>query len=237
MAPLAPSIAGSPIGWAAAGERELLPAVRLEELISRRLVELDGDKIRYLAPGFTDVLTDPEEKVRADLYLDLVALLGYADPAAIEMEKRHKVGHPHKKTDAKIDLLVHRLGSEGAEPFMLIELKSPDDYELYLESSLRTQLFNVAAIENQGHDTIRYLVYTTRWWEAGALNQKVVCVDYEKYKSFDAWDRAGRPNLRVASERFPSSEPPHQSQALRSVITPRSRRRAAGSAHPRKVGS
>lgn len=178
---------------------EIFPADRLAKLTEAGLASVQDSQITYLHVDYSDNLDDPEEQVRADFYLDLVTNYGYDDPAAILMEKFHKIGHPHKKSDAKIDVV---LNDGEANPFLIAELKSPQEYEAYLETSIRTQLFNLAAVENQGRDTIQYLVYHTRYWENNTLQEKTVCIDYSKYPSFDDWDSAGRPNLRVIPESY-----------------------------------
>lgn len=150
------------------------------------------DRTIVYSIGHQDNFEDPEEKVRAELFVDLIENYQYSnDPAVLEMEKRHKIGHPRKKTDAVIDLLIKR----DQAPFLMFELKAPDKYEEEMEESIETQLFNVAAVEDKGKGTLRYLVYYTRYWENTDLKEKIVTIDYTKFKSFDAWEEGGRPNL------------------------------------------
>jgi hypothetical protein len=134
---------------------EILPSERRQRLEELGLAQFEGSRISYEHLAFADNLDDPEEQVRADLYLDLIARYDYS-PEHMEMEKYHKIGHPYKKSDAKIDVLVAR---DDGKPFMVIELKSLADYESYMETSIKTQLFNIAAVENQGKNSIEYLVY------------------------------------------------------------------------------
>jgi len=178
---------------------EILPQTRRYRLEESGLASFDGSSITYHRVHYTDNLADPEEKVRADLYLDLVEKYGYFSEDCIVMEKYHKIGHPRKKSDAKIDILVNY---PDGKPFMVIELKSPEDYEDYMETSIQTQLFNLAAVENQGHNSIRYLLYHTRFWEGLRLREKTICIDYSKYQSFDQWNTAGRQNLRAIPEKY-----------------------------------
>lgn len=177
---------------------EILPEERKNKLVDDGYVQIQNGSIKYLEPDYSDNLEDPEEQVRADLFLDLVTELGY-ESENIEIEKYHKIGHPFKKTDAKIDLIVK---DDEGKPFLIAELKSPDDYEKYLETSIKTQLFNIAAVENQEHSSVKYLVYYTRYWQDGELIEKLVCIDYEKYKNFEDWNSAGRPNLRGIPENY-----------------------------------
>jgi len=157
-------------------------------------ITLRGGRITYNAIGYSDVFSDPEEKVRAVLYLELIDKYKYqASRDVIEMEKLHKIGHPHKKTDAKIDILIKK----DKKPFMMFELKSPDDYERYMEDSIKTQLFNLAAVEDKGGKYLRYLIYYTRYEEEGELREKIITIDYTKFKSYDDWEGAGKPNLML----------------------------------------
>ncbi len=177
---------------------EILPSERRRRLEELGLAKFEDGQITYEHAAFTDNLTDPEEQVRADLYLDLIERYGYS-PGRIEMEKYQKIGHPNKKSAAKIDVLVAR---DDGKPFMVAELKAPADYEAYMGTSIKTQLFNVAAVENQGKNSIEYLVYHTRSYIDGELQEKTVCIDYSKHSSFEDWDEAGRPNLRSIPEDY-----------------------------------
>jgi type I restriction enzyme M protein len=155
-------------------------------------VTIRGGRITYNAIGYTDDFSDPEEKVRAALYLELLDKYNYqASKDVIEMEKRHKIGHPHKKTDAIIDIIVKK----NKKPFMMFELKSPDDYERDMEDSIKTQLFNVAAIEDKGGKNLKYLIYYTRYEEEEELREKIITIDYTKFKSYEDWEEAGKENL------------------------------------------
>ena len=178
---------------------EILPVSRRQRLEEMGLATFTNGSITYVRPDYTDDINDPEEQVRADLYLDLVEQYGYTADDAVVMEKYHKIGHPHKKSDAKIDILVQY---PTRAPFLVIELKSPSDYEIYMEKSIQTQLFNVAAVENQEHKTIKYLVYYTRFWDSARLREKTICIDYVKYPSFEEWNEAGRPNLRSIPKQY-----------------------------------
>jgi type I restriction enzyme M protein len=159
----------------------------------------DGSKITYLAQDVTGNLSHPEEKVRAELYVDLIEKYKY-NPDKIELEKSRKIGHPDKKTDIRMDIIVY---DEQHNPFMLFELKSPEEYDKYFESSIRTQLFETAATEDKGKGNLKFLIYYTRWYdEDGKLKEKYETIDYTKYKTFEEWEEASRPNLRYIPENY-----------------------------------
>lgn len=170
-------------------------------------ISRDGSKVTYLSQGYVDNFTDPEEQVRAEFYIDLIEKYKYKpDKNIIELEKYRKIGHPHKKTDIKMDIVVY---DKDHNPFMLFELKSRDDYEKYFESSIKTQLFEPAATEDKGKGNLKFLIYYTCWYgENGKLQEKYETIDYAKYKSFEAWEEAGRPNLRYIPKNYGIKDKP-----------------------------
>jgi len=172
---------------------EILTEDWIKSREAKRYFEIEGSTIKYKGIDHSDNFDDPEEKVRAGLFVDLIERYQYKqDLSVIEFEKYHKIGHPHKKTDAKIDILVKK----DDNPFMIFELKSPDDYEIYMEESIETQLFNVAAVENKGKGTLRYLIYYTRFYENGDLKEKILTIDYTKFQSYEEWVELGRSDLK-----------------------------------------
>lgn len=165
--------------------------------VERGFFEIRGDKITYkpkTPEAKRDDFTDLEEKVRAVLYVELIEKYKYPLKQIDKPDRYIKIGHPDKKTDVKIDLLVKK----NEKPFMLFELKgTEEDYEKEMESSVKTQLFHVAPVLDPKGKYLRYLIYYTRFAEEGALKEKIITIDYTKYKTWDDWEDAGRPNLRL----------------------------------------
>jgi type I restriction enzyme M protein len=172
---------------------EIITDKWVKEKEAEEYFKVEGNIITYSGIDYSDNFDDPEEKVRAGIFVDLIERYQYKkNLSVIEFEKHHKIGHPHKKTDAKIDILVKKNG----DPFMILELKSPEEYETYMEESIETQLFNVAAVENKGKGTLKYLVYYTRYYEDGDLREKIVTIDYTKFQSYEDWVDQGRSDLK-----------------------------------------
>lgn len=168
-------------------------------------ISRDGSKITYTAPGYTDNFLDPEEKVRAELYVDLIEKYKYK-PEKILIEETKKIGHPEKKSDFRADIIV--LDAQNY-PFMFLELKSREDYDRDFESSIETQLFNAAGSVDKGKNYLKFLIYYTRWYdEDGKLQEKYETIDYTRYKSFEEWEDAGRPNLRYIPKNYGIKDKP-----------------------------
>jgi type I restriction enzyme M protein len=186
---------------------EKLPLIKVGEEKGYISIGHDGTKITYLAQGYNNNFTDPEEQVRAELYVDLIEKYKYeSDKDIIELEKYRKIGHPHKKTDIKMDIVIY---DKEKNPFILFELKSPEEYDKYFESSIKTQLFEPAATEDKGRGVLKFLIYYTRWYdEDGKSHEKYETIDYIKYKSFEEWEEASRPNLRYIPKNYGVKDKP-----------------------------
>ena len=170
-------------------------------------INRDRSKITYNAQDHTYNYNDPEEQVRVDLYIDLIKKYKY-EPSkdVIEVEKHRKIGHPRKKTDIKMDVVVY---DKVKSPFMLLELKAPEKYDVEFESSIKTQLFEPAATEDKGKGNLKFLIYYTRWYdEDGKIHEKYETIDYTKYRSFEEWEEAGRPNLRYIPKNYGIKDKP-----------------------------
>lgn len=158
-------------------------------------IDLKHSKICYnrdliLLHERIEKLTD-EEVVRAFLVCKLVKKMGYDKKHTIELERRYPIGRPPKE-GAKIDIIVTKDG----KPFMLFEVKSPKKYEQEMEGAIKEQLFKVAPGQDPKGTSLRYLVYYTAYVsDEGELIEKRVTIDYRKFKTWEEWDEAGRPNL------------------------------------------
>jgi len=169
----------------------------LQKGINKNIIKIRDSRITYVFPNKTYNFDYQEEKVRAEIYVELN--LNYKYPIEeMEIEKEHKIGRPDKKTSAKIDILVKKNGN----PFLLFELKSPEEYEREMESSIKTQLFNVAAVEDKKARSLKYLIYYTRYYEEGELKEKIKTIDYKKFKDYDNWEEAGKPDLMLIPKEY-----------------------------------
>ncbi|HUU17195.1 MAG TPA: N-6 DNA methylase [Sedimentisphaerales bacterium] len=132
-------------------------------------------------------LTD-EELVRAYLVVKLVKELKYPIES-LELEKEWEIGRKGKKpwARARADIIVRNKNDN----FMLIEVKAPSKYDTDI-GEIKTQLFNVASLAKKN---LRYLIYYTAEIFANSIQEKLITIDCKKYKEFDDWENAGRPNL------------------------------------------
>lgn len=180
----------------------------IQDGTKRGYFEIKDQKVSYLAQSFTDGFGDPEEKVRVGLFYDLVKKYGYENSKdIIDLEFNRTIGHPHKINKSRLDIILYR---KDKTPYAIFELKTEEEYEPYFESSIKTQLFERAATEDKGSGNLQYLIYYTRYYEDGELIEKYQTIDYRKFKTWEQWIDAGRPNLRQIPSKYGIvDKPPH----------------------------
>ncbi len=132
-------------------------------------------------------LTGHEEIVRAFLIDRLVNELDYK-PENIEIEKEYSVKAGHGKLNPRIDVIIK---DEHNNPFFFVEVKAPDKYEKD-KSEIEGQLFSLAQAEEKDFKTkVKYLVYYTAELSETDVADKVIIIDFEKYKTYTDWENEG----------------------------------------------
>lgn len=142
------------------------------------------DKIKN--PRDEKVITGDEEIVKAFLLQRLVNQLDYK-PELIEKEKEYPSGRP-KTTKPRIDYILR---DAKGKAFFFIEAKAPEKFESD-KWMIEGQLFALAVQETKG---VKYLVYYTTDYQEEKLIDKAIIIDFEKYRNYEDWDKAGRPSL------------------------------------------
>ncbi len=128
------------------------------------------------------VVSGDEEVVRSYLVTKLINELGYKKEN-IELEKEYDIGRP-KVNKPRIDVIVR---DNSGNAFLYIELKSPQDYEKNKDEVIEKQLFNLASQEQGQGKNVKYLVLYTVEIFGKEIKDKCILIDYDKFKSFDAW--------------------------------------------------
>lgn len=164
------------------------------------------------------VLTE-EEAVRAYLIARLIADLGYK-AEHLELEKRYKykiIGRHNKiiNTGAEADVLVK--DAQG-NPFLFIEVKAPHEYDPN-DPNIESQLFNTAEEEEKENKTkVKYLVYYSI--DATTLTEKVIVIDFEKYRNYNDWRDAASPSTDAIPARYEKAQKePYKKNGAKSLRT------------------
>ena len=133
----------------------------------------------------------PEELVHATT-IGLLCSSAYNYPVEAVGHEIH-FAHGSRGSNAdEVDTIVY--DSDGL-PFALVELKSHDDFESEKYNAIQYQLFGTAPLAGAP----RLLVYATVEPRGPEPSLKAICIDYAKYKTFEAWRDAGEPH----SNHFP----------------------------------
>lgn len=139
-----------------------------------------------------------EELIRAYLVTILAVKLNYPY-SAIELEKSYKIGRKEKAAEARTDVMVNKDG----KPFMLLESKRTDRYEAEMSSSIETQLYAIAHLEDPAGKNIRYLIYyTADATEEAGITEKTVSIDFQRYPTYESWVKDGQPNLTLIPKEY-----------------------------------
>lgn len=140
-------------------------------------------------------ITGDEELVRAILTTKLVNQYQYKLDK-IEFERTYTIGRT-KVSKPRIDLIVN---DEDGNPFLFVELKSSDEFELEQDEIIKNQLFSVAAQEMAAGRTVTYLALVSCDLNHENLINKAIVIDYSRYKSFEDWKQE-----RIYTDELPSS--------------------------------
>lgn len=134
-----------------------------------------------------DKFRGDEEIVRAFIISKLVNELGYK-PENIEIEKKYEQKVGRQKKEGRVDVLVK---DKNGNPFLFMELKEPDKYEVD-KKDIDGQLFNLSDIEEKKYKTkVSYLVYYTIDLLNDEILDKFILIDRKKVRDYDEWIEKG----------------------------------------------
>ncbi len=128
----------------------------------------------------------PEELVHATI---IGLLCGDAYNYPLDMVG-HEIHFAHGSKGSKADEVDVVVYDRDGLPFAIFELKSAQDFEREKYRAIQYQLFGTAPITGSP----RLLVYATVQPRGATPAIEAICVDYTKYKSFEAWRDAGEPH-------------------------------------------
>ena len=167
-------------------------------------IDLENERVEYcpaIEVGRRLSFGD-EELCRAFLVAWLCTECGYL-PEHICLEKGYTIGRPGG-TSAWGDILV-RTVEEGYRPYMLIEVKTPSEYDENDDETIKGQLFDVALHE----PGVSVLANSTVVQVDGELKPRSLVIDYARYPEFEEWKEKGRPKTADIPKHFgrPVPEP------------------------------
>ena len=175
-----------------------------EEWYADRLKEIDPsesaikiDKEARLINYNTNLQSDesltksfePEELVHATTIALLTSDAYKYKITSLYHEKYYAHGSSGSLSD-EVDILIN---DEDDLPYALWELKSSDEYTKLEDKAIEFQLFGTAKLVG----SVKLLVYGTVHPTGKKAKIELKCIDYTKYKSYDAWVDDGKPFSKV----------------------------------------
>lgn len=100
----------------------------------------DGAKIEYLATGHRENLKDPEEKVRAEYYVDLIEKYQYP-VSRIELEREM----PDRTPERYADIVVYQ-DDEKKKPYIVVECKKDGISDAEFEQATKQAIANARVL-------------------------------------------------------------------------------------------
>jgi len=168
-------------------------------------VDIENSRIDYSDDIDRDrsIKYESEEFCRAYLVAWLCSEGGY-QPENLYLEKQYSIGRPDGSS-AFADILIQRVDGENGSrtPFMLIEVKTPGEYDEDSDDTIRGQLFNIS---RQAPST-SVLSLATVDISDGDASIRCLTIDNTRYPDFDKWDSEGRPLTREIPEHFNRAVP------------------------------
>lgn len=151
-------------------------------------IDLPHRQVKYkLGNSFTTHFSE-EEYVRIYYVTKLLGTSRFKkQDIFVEQEYEFQIGRGNKKT--RIDIVVHRQN----KPLILMEVKSPTEFDSGKYRFIRGQLFGVA---NNLPDTERlnWLVYATIETN-DQIEEDVVTIDYTKFDTYKKWKASNEPSF------------------------------------------
>lgn len=173
------------------------------------IVKVDVEKNRIVYSDDIEtgrsIKYESEEFCRAYLVAWLCSEGGYR-PENLYLEKQYSIGRPNGSS-AFVDILIRRIDEkDGSQtPFMLIEVKTPCEYDEDNDDTLRGQLFKIS---RQAPSTSVLSLATVDMLDKDSPI-KCLTINNTRYPDFDKWDSEGRSLTRNIPKQFnrPVNEP------------------------------
>lgn len=148
-----------------------------------------------------DYPIEDEEFCRAYIVAWLCTEGGYS-PSTLHLEKEYTIGRPGG-TSAWGDILVRRQEDDSFNPYLLIEVKTPTEYDEEDMETIEGQLYDLGTQE-AGLSTLSLATVTET---AGNFSIRCITVDYARYPTMETWEEDGRPKASSLPKHYAKPVP------------------------------
>jgi len=129
---------------------------------------------------------DPEELVHAVL----IALLHSEKYRYPLCALGHEIHFAHGSKGSKSDEVDVLIRDPDGLPYAMFELKAASEFNANKDDAIKNQLFGTAPLVGSP----KLLIYATVEPRGATPEIRAICIDYTKYKSYEAWRDAGEPH-------------------------------------------
>lgn len=145
----------------------------------------DGGTQKY---GEQKTSLKEKEIVKAQAYVELVEKYGYSFDQ-IDIGIYVSVGGEGSRRFMEADMVVW---DTHGNPCMVLAIAPFGDYERDFERTVK-DLFEIGNAIDNGKNHLHHLLYYSRSFSDGRAQKKISAIDFSKNKTFDEWEKDGRP--------------------------------------------
>ncbi|NTV41214.1 MAG: type II toxin-antitoxin system Phd/YefM family antitoxin [Candidatus Moranbacteria bacterium] len=151
------------------------------------LIIRDESRVVYLSEKDREVKTKEESLVKAQLFIKLIEVCKYPINL-IELGRYVRIGKGQSRRYIEADAIIN---DENGNVKMIFEVGFYGDYEKNLDIIVE-DLFDLAEALSWVRKP-QWLVYFSRKYSNGKVQEKILAVNYLQFNTFTAWKKAGRP--------------------------------------------
>ncbi len=153
------------------------------------LIIRDESRVVYLSEKDRETKTREEALVKAQLYIELIEICKYP-LNMIELGRYVRIGKGQSRRYIEADAIVN---DASGNVKMILEVGFFGDYKENLDIIVE-DLFDLADALSWVKKP-QWLVYFSRKFNNGKVQEKILVVDYLQFNTFTAWKKAGRPGM------------------------------------------
>lgn len=158
-----------------------------KDVFSKAFILRDDSIKTYSPKGTRDLKYREDEYIKSLLYVELIEKYRYP-LNLVELGRYVRTNGGERKRYIEVDIMVN---DKNRDAEIIFEVTAFSDYEKSRDKIIQ-DLFDIAEVVNWG-GKLKQLVYYSRTRENDILREKVMVIDYKKYKNFASWKKAGIP--------------------------------------------
>lgn len=160
-------------------------------IFSKTLIIRDESRVVYLSGKDQEARRQEEELIKSQLFVELIEKYKYP-LSSVELGRYVRLGGESSKRYIEADIIIN---DEKNNAQIIFEVGTFNDYEKNIDCAL-ADLFSLANAVSYVKKP-KWLIYFSRFSRNGVMKEKILSVNCEKFNSFLAWKKAGRPGEKT----------------------------------------